>query len=175
MSSITLKDFMECINYQVNDGSKYEWNCYGPDARSMEYWNQQHDNGVSVTIIFDSKTQFVYEMEAWDYEPRRYYRWVHPGYIDAMKEECMRRGLDFENAIDTESFIDLDVAEDILEKAGAMVRGEEYDTRVSMNIEIDDDLLFSAMKFAHEADITLNQYIEQILSEEIARMAVQGV
>jgi predicted HicB family RNase H-like nuclease len=172
---ITLRHFMEAIDYQVNDGSKYMWTCYGPDARTMEYWNEQHDKGVSVTAVFDSKTQIVYEMEAWDYEQHRYYRWIHPGYIDAMKAECMSRGIDFTNAFDDESFIDLDVAEDILEKSAAMVAGEEYDTRVIMKFEIDEDLLFSAMQFAHEADITLNQYIENILSEEIARLAVQDV
>ena len=172
---ITLKDFMECINYQISDSSDYLWSCYGPNARTMDYWNGERGECGSVTCVFDTGDQTVYEMQAWDYGTKRYYRWINPDYIDEVAAESEERNISFENAIDDINFIDLDVADDILEKASAMVAGEEYDTRVQISIEMDDDLLFSAMKFAHEADITLNQYIEQILSEEIARMAVQGV
>jgi len=172
---ITLKDFMEAIQYKVTDGSKYEWHCYGPDAYSMDYWNGLHDDGgVSVTCVFDTGDQTVYEMQAWDYGTKRYYRWINPDYIDEVAAESEERGVSFENAIDDINFIDLDVADDILEKASAMVAGEEYDTRVQISIVIDDDLLFSAMKFAHEADITLNEYIEEILRLEIARVAAMG-
>lgn len=37
------------------------------------------------------------------------------------------------------------------------------DNRVSVEIELEDDLLFKLMFMAHEQDITLNQLVENIL------------
>jgi len=61
------------------------------------------------------------------------------------------------------------VDSDWLEKAQAIVSGQEYDTRVSMAVDLPDDELFQYMKLAHEQDITLNQFIEQALQEAIDR------
>lgn len=37
------------------------------------------------------------------------------------------------------------------------------DNRVSVEIQLEDDLLFKLMLMAHEQDITLNQLVENIL------------
>ena len=39
------------------------------------------------------------------------------------------------------------------------------DNRVTIEIDLDEDLLYQLMLKAHEHDITLNQMIEQILRE----------
>ena len=45
----------------------------------------------------------------------------------------------------------------------------EPDTRESVELDIPDDVLFSLMLAAHERDITLNQLVETILREELAK------
>jgi hypothetical protein len=42
------------------------------------------------------------------------------------------------------------------------------DNRVLIELELDEDLQFQLMKMAHDRDITLNQMVNQILSEFIA-------
>jgi predicted HicB family RNase H-like nuclease len=43
------------------------------------------------------------------------------------------------------------------------------DNRVTIEIDLDEDLLYQLMLRAHEHDITLNQMIERILREYIDR------
>jgi len=44
------------------------------------------------------------------------------------------------------------------------------DTRETVEIDIEQELLYQSMMLAHEQDITLNQMIERILREYIATM-----
>jgi len=170
---ITLKDFMEAIQYKVSEGSEYGWLCYGPDARSMDYWNGQHAGGISVCCVFDSKTQFVYEMQAWDDAAGLEYRWIHPGYIESNAAEAANRGVDFYQSYDDHKFTDLEVAEDILEKATAMVAGLDYDKRVIVQLNLDDASKMLLMEMAHEADMSLNHYVEHILRLEMERLQAE--
>jgi predicted HicB family RNase H-like nuclease len=45
--------------------------------------------------------------------------------------------------------------------------GEDYDTRVSVPLELEDELMFELMKMAHEQDLTLNEFVEQLLRRVI--------
>lgn len=177
---ITIKDFMEAIQYKPTEGSKFEWTCYGRNAYSLDYWNgvntvtDGHNGGVSVTMVFDTDNQTVYEMQAWDYASERSYRWIHPDYVEAIKHESEMRGVAFHESIDDQIFIDLDVAADILEKATAMVAGVEYDKRVMISIELTTEEEMQIMRLAHEADMSLNQFMEFILRTEMERTRQVG-
>jgi hypothetical protein len=164
---ITLKDFMETVDYKITEGSDYCWHCYGENTHRMERHTGDH-TGNTVVCIFDTNEHFLYEMEAWDNANDRVYRWIHPNYIDALKSEYQARELDFKNAYDAVDFIDLETTEDILKKARAIVNHEEYDTRVDVPLRMDDDNLFELMKLAHEQDITLNQLVEDVLRNVIS-------
>lgn len=161
---------MECINYKISESWKHQWNIYGANAIGIDYWNNKMQGGVSVNIVYDTVTGTVCEMEAWDYDREKEYRWIHPAYIEGLAAEAAERNVDFKQSIDDRKFIDLEVAEDILEKARAMVRGEEYDERIIVPLDLDDDQLFLLMKLAHEEDITMNQYVEKLLRKEIERL-----
>ena len=165
---ITLQDYMTAINYQVTEGSSHEWNCFGEHAYQLNSADS-NDNHATYTIcaIFDKLTQEVYELQAWDYLKNRTYRWITPDFIEEYKAEHVYRGFPFEIALDNEKFIDLDVAEDILEKIAAIIAGEEYDTRVQIEIDLSDDVIHAAAIQAHKQDITLNQYINNILIESL--------
>ena len=165
---ITLKDFLECINYQVSEGSKFCWNCYGSDAMTLDHWNGLHGaGGVAVHTVFDSVNQTVYEMQAWDYTNEREYRWIHPDFVSRHMAEAEHRGTDFTQSYDDHKFIDLDVAEDMLEKARAIFRGEDYDTRIIINLKMTSEEELLLMRAAHAADLTVNDFVERALREKI--------
>jgi hypothetical protein len=45
------------------------------------------------------------------------------------------------------------------------VAGLDYDSRVDVPLDLEDELVFEMMKQAHDRDITLNQYVELILKQ----------
>lgn len=155
---------MEVVEYRITETSPYLWECYGPNALTMDSWNGGYDeDGYSVSVVFDTKDQTVYEMTAYDYIRDRAYRLINPTYAKAHADECESRGID-DMAWDDVPYVELDVKEDILEKAAAMVAGEDYDTRVMIALEFSDEDLLKYMKMAHEQGITFNEFVEQALS-----------
>ena len=162
---ITIKDFMEVVDYQITEGSEYQWTCWGDNAYTLDSWNGDQ-NGHNVSIIFDTKTQLVYMASAYDYRNQRAYRWLNPKFIAAYKAECSTRGCD-DNAWDDVAYSDLEVAADFLEKARAIVLEKEYDTRVQVPLQFDRETMYTLMQQAHLADLSLNKYVEQLLTREI--------
>lgn len=152
---ITLKQWMEIVGYRITEGSDY--NLFSPDAYALTSWNGEQD-GHSLEIIFDTKTQVVYCVEACDYKRERAYRLFNPDYADVD---------DNKEAWDTVDWVDLEVSADWIEKAQAIVAGRDYDTRVQVPVEFSDEDLLNYMKMAHERDITFNQLIEEALREAI--------
>ena len=156
---ITIKDFMETVDYAITEGSEFQWKCYGDSAR---YLDSECDQ-FSISIVFDTKTSQVYEMTAADYDNRRSYRWIHPDYKDAHQQECREKGVDAAAMCDDEDYIDLEVEQDMLRKAAAIFAGEDYDSRLLVPLELPDDKMLELMKQAHEQDITFNQHMENVL------------
>lgn len=159
---ITLKDFMETVGYRVTEGSHYMWQCYGPNAYRLDYWNQDQD-GHSISIVFDTQSHVVYEASAYDYKRERAYRLVNPEYAEAHKQEARTRNVDECQAWDDVGYVDLETDEDFVEKARAIVLDQDYDTRVQIPLTLDESELFEVMKMAHEQDVTLNQFVEGVL------------
>ena len=164
---ITLKEWMEIVNYRITEGSKYCWDCYGPNAYCLDSWDGNQD-GHSFTIIFDTVTQTVYEVQAHDYVYQRAYRIVNPDFQKKMKKEAKRRDSNKAEAWDGVNYVDLDVDDDFIQKCLAIAAGEDYDTRVSVPIDIPDAELLEYMKMAHERDMTFNEFVEEALRHAIA-------
>lgn len=170
---LTLKDFMEICNYRITEGSDYQWECYGYNAYSLDSWNGDH-NGHSLCVTFDTKTQEVYEVQAFDYTRKRAYRMINPNYAPKHMLEVTTRGID-DYAWEEEDgtpvkFVDLEVDEDFIEKAAAIVAGEDYDTGVMVPLNLEKEQVYEMMLMAHERNITLNQLVEDILRQEIERL-----
>ncbi len=163
---ITIKDFMTTVDYRITEGSDYGWQCYGPNAYRMDSWNGDQ-NGHSISMVFDTLTQTVYEISAYDYVNDRAYRWINPEYRSAHDNESEDRGVLGNQAWDDVNYIDLEVAEDMLEKARAIAAEEEYDTRVQVPVDFTDQELLTYMKLAHDRDITFNQLVEEALRAAI--------
>jgi hypothetical protein len=167
---ITLKEWMELTDYKITEGSEFGWNCYGSNVYMLDSWNGEHD-GHSFTVIFDTKTQIVYEVQAHDYVHQRAYRMINPDFQKKAKKEARKRDVKKDMAWDDVDYVDLEVDDDFIQKCLSIREGEDYDTRVQVPLDLDDDLLFDLMKMAHERDITLNQMVEVVLRQVIDQHA----
>jgi hypothetical protein len=163
---ITLKEWMEVVGYRITEGSDFQWGCFGQNAYSLDSWNGEID-GHSFTIIFDTKTQEVYEVQAHDYVHERAYRMINPAYADRYRNESKNRSALENQAWDDVEYIDLETDDDWIQKAIAIEAGEDYDTRVSIPVDFTDEELLKYMKLAHDRDMTFNQFIEEALRAAI--------
>lgn len=162
---LTVKEWMEVVNYRITEGSDYTWDCFGNNAYCLDSWNGDFD-GHSFCIIFDTKTQEVYEVQAHDYSRQRAYRMINPNYAPKHMMEVASRGVE-DVAWEDVAYVDLECDDDFMQKASAIAAGEDYDTRVSMPIDFTDEQLLKYMKLAHERDMTFNQFVEEALREAI--------
>lgn len=160
---MNLKDFMEVIDYKITEGSEYQWGCFGNNAYTLDSWNGEQE-GHTVSTVFDTKDQTVYAVMAYDYIANRAYRWMNPEFVAFHKTECESRNCNDE-AWDGVEYTDLEVEEDFLKKARAIVLGSDYDTRIQIPLDLDKETTFQLMQLAHEADLTLNQFVEKILRD----------
>jgi hypothetical protein len=169
-----LNEINEVLGHRITGGSEYQWNCY-PDGRYLDY----ESDFAHVSVLYSTVDQTVYQAEisvkreAWD-EDKKPYRWLNPDYKDALYKESEKRQVDTDIAWDDVKWIDLEMEEDFLEKATAIFNGEEYDTRVKIEFDLDDSSILKLATEAHKRDITLNKMIEIILQEVIDRNRVNG-
>ena len=168
---ITMKEWMELVDYRITEGSDYQWQSYGHDAYMLDSWNGEQD-GHSFTVIFDTKTQTVYEVQAHDYINQRAYRMINPDFQKKNKKEARKRGVDRDMAWDDVNYVDLEVDDDFIQKCLSIKSGENYDTRVEVPVDFSDEELLQYMKMAHDMDLTFNQFVELALREAIAREGI---
>jgi hypothetical protein len=169
-----LNEINEALDHKITGGSDYQWNCY-PDGRYLDY----ESDFAHVSVLYSTVDQTVYQAEvsvkreAWD-EDKKPYRWLNPDYKDALYKESKKRKVDPDQAWDDVKWIDLEMAEDFLEKATAIFSGEEFDNRVKIAFDLDDRSILKLATEAHKRDITLNKMIEIILQEVIDSHRVNG-
>lgn len=153
----------EALDHKITGGSEYCWTCWD-NARWLDYESES----AHASVVFNSKTQEVYTAEVNDKDNKfKPYRWLNPLYKEAMVDEAKERGVDPNQAWDNTSWYDLETCEDWLEKAGAIMRGEKFDERVKVPLDLEKDELFKLMTMAHENDVTLNKMVEIILQNVI--------
>lgn len=163
---LSMKEFMELVDYRITEGDIYCWDCFGSDAYSLSAWNGDH-KGWSFNIVFDTRSQEVYVVEVCDYKNNRAYRIINPDYKNDHDLEAENREVCSKEAWDDVNFIDLDVDDDFIQKALSIKSGEEYDTRVQIPVDFSDEELLRYMKMAHERDMTFNEFIEIALKSAI--------
>jgi hypothetical protein len=165
---ITLKEWMELVDYRITEGDTYGWQCYSPDAYQLSSWNGVHGKGgYSFNIVFDTKNQTVYEVEVCDYTHDRAYRIINSDFKKAFQDESDGRGELGNQAWDEVDYTDLEVDDDFIQKCLSIKACEDYDTRISVPIDFSDDELLKYMKLAHERDMTFNEFIEEALRAAI--------
>jgi hypothetical protein len=165
---ITMKEWMELVDYKITEGGAYGWQCYGPNAYTLDSWNGVHGTGgYSFSIIFSTKSQKVYEVSMCDYTNNRAYRMINPKFQKKHAKEAKMRLVNLNEAWDDVDYTDLDVLDDFIQKALSIRAGEDYDTRVQIPVDFSDEELLQYMKMAHERDITFNELVEDALRHAI--------
>ena len=163
-----LKQCNEALEHKITGGSDFQWNCWS-NARYIDYESFY----AHASIVFNTETQEVYTAEVNDKENKhKPYRWQNPLYKQDYIDEANAREINPNLAWDDVIWYDLETAEDWLTKAGAIMRGEDFDTRVEVPLTLDKDELYKLMTMAHDRDITLNELVEVILQEVIDRHKV---
>jgi hypothetical protein len=168
---ITMKEWMELVDYKITEGSDYGWQCYGPNSYTLDSWNGVHGTGgYSFSIVFSTKSQKVYEVSMCDYTNNRAYRMINPKNVEKYLKEAESKSELANQAWDDVNYIDLDVDDDFIQKALAIRAGEDYDTRVQVEVDFSDEDLLQYMKLAHERDMTFNELVEEALRHAIAEV-----
>ena len=168
---ITMKEWMELVDYRITEGSEYGWSCDGPNAYTLDSWNGVHGKGgFSFSIVFSTKSQKVYEVSVCDYTNDRAYRMINPKCQEKHRKEALVRDVNLNEAWDEVTWVDLEIVEDFMEKAQAIRAGETYEDTVSIPLDLPDDLLMLAFKSAHEADMTFNDWMNQMLRNFIDKV-----
>ena len=158
-----LQDFFNTVNYKITEGSDFGWPCYSDHAFSLSAWNGDYE-GWGATVVFDTQTQTVFEVDICDYKRSRAYRYFNPDYRDQYRTYADQHHKESaDQAWDDVRFVDLEEETDWLTKAAAIVAGQDYDTKVSIPVDLDKEEWYELMCKAHEQDITLNQLVEKIL------------
>jgi hypothetical protein len=163
---ITMKEWMELVDYKITEGGDYGWSCYGPNAYTLDSWNGVHGaGGFSFSIVFSTKTQKVYEVSVCDYTNNRAYRMINSSKIEKHNKEAESKSVLANQAWDDVDYIDLEVDDDFIQKCMAIKAGEDYSTDISIPLDLPDDILLEAAMNAHRQNITLNAYINNALRE----------
>jgi hypothetical protein len=161
---ITIKEWMELVDYKITEGSDYGWNCYGPYSYTLDSWNRVHGpGGYSFSITFSTKSQKVYEVTVCDYTNDRAYRMINPKFQEKHRKEAQARDVNLNEAWDNVDYVDLEVDDDFIQKALAIKAGESYSTDISVPIDLPDDLLMFAFKSAHAENMTFNDWMNKML------------
>jgi len=168
---ITMKEWMELVDYKITEGGDYGWRCYGPNAYQLSSWNGLHDKGGwSFNIVFSTKTQKVYEVTVCDYTNNRAYRMIAENKLEKHRREALAHSVNMNEAWDSVEYVDLEVDDDFIQKCLAIKAGEDYSTDVSVPLDLPDDLLMFAFKCAHAENMTFNAWINQMLRDFIDRV-----
>lgn len=166
---LDLDQWLQAVNYEVTEGWKPLWKAFGEHTHSYECTTEDKNGEflASLSCEFNKITKEVCLIEAHDYIRDISYRWIRPDLKESYIKECASRGVSFETANDRLDYIDLDTESDILSKTMSIFEGFPYDDRVEVPIDLDDGELFELMRQAHLKDVTLNQYVADILENYI--------
>ena len=159
-----LDQYLELIDYNLEGTSKYMWKSFGNTANFFDH-NGQGKGEFSV--VADTKTKQIYYAAVIDSVRGNCYLWIDPEYKDAYVYEAESRNCNYLQAYDDVEYTELESEADWLEKARAIYLGQPYDERVTLTIDLPDDLLFSSMLRAHELDITFNEYLGRAIQAAI--------
>ena len=168
---ITMKEWMEMVDYKITEGDTYGWSCYGPNAYRLDSWNGVHGKGgYSFSIVFSTKSQKIYEVSMCDYTNDRAYRMINPKFQEKHRKEAESKSVLANQAWDDVDYVDLEVDDDFIQKALAIKAGEDYSTDVSIPIDLPDDLLMFAFKAAHAENMTFNDWMNQMLKSFVDKV-----
>jgi hypothetical protein len=100
-----LIDVIIAAEGRVIDGDRYTWRCYGDSARYMEFADA--DGLEFCTVLFDTKTFDVYELDLFVPGTDQCFKWLNPDTMGAMFNEARVRNVDPFHAWDKVQFSEI--------------------------------------------------------------------
>lgn len=155
---------LKIAKYKIDSSEKYEWDCFGPDARFLDF--KTASLKIQIVSIFDTESLQVYSMELYDYEKENYYRWIHPDFEAAVRAEHAEKDFDFQIAFDDVKYTDI-ILEDMVEKITAVCNGTEYDKRIIVPLTLPTESFEILERLAAEADMTVDDLVASVLKSTI--------
>lgn len=150
---------------KITGSSPYQWHCFGKNAMFMDYESEF----ATATVVYDTDTQLVYQAEIYPNGEDCPYRWTDKNFIDEFHNECNEKNVDKNIAYDDVKFITLDLEDDFLEKSKSIFNNLSFDKRIKVPLELTDDEIVRLSLMANEKDITLNKFIEELLTNMITK------
>lgn len=115
-----LLDVINAAEGRVCGGAEFQWLCWGDNARFMEFADV--DGMEFCTVVFDSKTYDVYDIELFVPGTDQSFKWFNPEFKDAYVNECRVRNIDpllaWENVYHSE-LLDIETAMEYLRDIAA--------------------------------------------------------
>lgn len=101
-----LNQILAACNYEISDGTRYMWDCYGKAAHIIEFDFGDH---AAAEVVFSRDTQKVFEVTVW-YEDARSdaYRWIDPVVRADYDAEAAEKGVNPNEAWEGVLWQDLD-------------------------------------------------------------------
>lgn len=159
-----LSEIVQAAKFKITEGSEFLWNCFGNNARYLDFSTKIGNSGAS--CVFDADTQQVYKVEIYS-SNNKWYRWIDEDFIQAIKKESAVRDVDFSQALDDTQWIELDNVEDVFRKTTQVIESGICDDDVTITLDLDRDLLLELSLMAHERNITLNTLIVEVIQNAV--------
>lgn len=147
------------LGHQITGGGDFQWHCYGSNTWVLDYENEF---GFA-SVVFDTTTQMIYEAIVEITDSDKIYRYIDPDFKADFLCESKARDIDPNIAWDNVKYIDLEIAEDFLEKAQAIFENRKFDERIQVPLDLPDQEFLHLALEAHKRDITINKMVEIIL------------
>jgi hypothetical protein len=171
-----LLDVITAAGARTSGGDPFLWKCFGDNAQYLEFRDENGD-GYS-HCIFDTKNYTVYQIHVDVPKQDRAFQWTNPDYVAAYHNESIQHDSDPSLAWDDVVYTIVDDEDTILEyveNIGSLYYDElplpeprvGSDGRVSVPLDLTDKEQLRLMTLAHEADMTLNKYVEMALQSAI--------
>jgi hypothetical protein len=106
--SMTLFEIITQCGARICDSATYQWDCYGPNARFLNFADT--DGIEYCSLVFDTHNYTVYEVCLNVPGYSQAFKWTNPDFEQKYKDECQRRNIDFEQAWDDVKYVFIDEA-----------------------------------------------------------------
>ncbi len=174
-----IKDFMEAVNYRFEGVGGYTWNSYGKDCYYLDY-NDVNKN-VSASLVYSTSNMEVMEFTVCDYIKNLAFRWINSDYEHRHMAEIKYRGIVDEAWDDPHTLWTPMNETNILSIAKLIISSSSYDhtsykdvdKMVSVDIDLEEDEWYVLMLAAHNANVTLNEFVNRILRDHIEKLTLK--
>jgi hypothetical protein len=118
---MNMMDVIRTNGARIVGGSEYQWACYGPNARFLDFADVTGNEHSS--IVHDAKNYVVYEMTVNIPGQEQAFKWHNPDFREAFVAEATQRGQSPDNAWDN---VDYELVDEATILAYAKDVGELY-------------------------------------------------